>query len=179
MPYYYLVASLPAVSLDTKPPISRDDFLRSCQGVLSASDFREVTLVLENRESEATHPNLRRWRDRETQLRNALAKWRAAKSSIDPTQFQKPHNGFDVALEHGVADAMSRANPLEREQALDNLRWRIADDLALEAPFGMPAIFSFLIKLRLAERRHGWNDDNARQAFEALLEKIMQETNHG
>lgn len=179
MAYYYLAASLPAVSLEAKPPISREDVLRACRGVLSETDFRDLSLVLEGRESEATHPSMRRWRNRETQLRNAVARIRAVKAGTDPAPFQRPHTGFDVSVEQGVAEALSQPNPLEREQALDRLRWRLAEELALEGPFDMPAIFAFAIKLRLAERRHGWDDDKGRETFEALVARTMQETNHG
>jgi hypothetical protein len=177
--YYYLVASLPSVSLEAKPPVSREDFLRSCRGVLSEADFRDMSLVLEGRESEAAHPSVRRWRDRETQLRNAVARIRAVKAGADPTPFQRSHGGFDVSVEQGVAEALGRPNPLEREQALDRLRWRLAEELALEGPFDMPAVFAFVIKLRLAERWHGWDQDKGREAFEALVARTMQGTNHG
>ena len=120
-----------------------------------------------------------RWRARDTQLRNAVARARATKAGIDVSGFLRRHEGFDVALEQGVAEAVSRANPLEREVALDLLRWRMAEDLALEAPFDMPAIFAFILKLRLAERRQGWNEEKARETFETLVQKTMQETNHG
>lgn len=179
MAYYYLNASLPALSLDAKPPVTREDFLFSCRGLLAEPDFRDVSLVLEERDSETLHPCMRKWLALETQLRNAVARIRAQKAGIDPAPFQKTHTGFNVSVEHGVTEAFNRPNPLEREQALNRLRWHLAEELALTGPFDMPAIFAFAIKLRLVERQYGWNHDKARAAFETLVEKTMQEINHG
>ena len=40
--YYYLISSLPMLSLENEPAISYQDFLARCREQLSDSDFKEI-----------------------------------------------------------------------------------------------------------------------------------------
>jgi hypothetical protein len=47
---------------------------------------------------------------------------------------------------------MELDDPLDRELALDRLRWTLLDELAVAAPFGLQAVLAYGLKLRLAEK---------------------------
>ena len=47
---------------------------------------------------------------------------------------------------------MELDDPLERELALDRLRWTLLDELAVSQAFGFQAVLAYGLKLRLAEK---------------------------
>ena len=40
--YYYFSASLPMLEPDAPPPMSNEEFLESCERLLTTSDFQEI-----------------------------------------------------------------------------------------------------------------------------------------
>lgn len=115
------------------------------------------------------------WAARETQLRNAVARFRAARLSVDSQAFQRDHAGFDVGLAQVVTDALAQNTPLEREQALDRGRWRIADELALADPFGLGTVLAFAVKLRIAERWAGLTEAAGQRKVEDFTEVMTKQ----
>src|SRR5690606_5997053 len=74
MSYYYLAASLPMLSLDGEPPISLEDFLNRCDEHLSKKDRTALDALFSKHDTASRHTFVRAWRDRETQLRNAIVR---------------------------------------------------------------------------------------------------------
>ncbi len=173
--YYYFCASLPVLQLGEKPPWTMAQFLEECRRLLAADDVRQVQAALAD-DYGAPAPArasrfVRDWRAWETQLRNAVARWRAARAGADLAGKLRDHPGFDCSLEKDVNDACARPNPLERELELDRLRWRWAEQSARAAPFGMAAILGFALRLRLAARWAALQDEPGRAAAAALIEQ--------
>ena len=108
MSYYYLVSSLPSLTLNDRPEIALDAFRALCVDHLSPRDAGALESLL-NVDSVDTppHPFTELWTARETQLRNAAARLRAAKRQEDAGTFLRDHAGFDTGLENGVEDAFS------------------------------------------------------------------------
>jgi len=153
MSYYFLVSSLPGIKLDAKPALSLDAFCATCDDHLSSHDREALTVVLDAKVPPSIpHPFVEQWTARETQLRNATARQRAAKRQEDAGAYLRSHTGFDVGLEDKVEEAFNQPTPLERERVLDQLRWRILDELAGTDPFGSSAVLAYGIKLRIVER---------------------------
>ena len=176
MAFYYLAASLPALSIEGPVPIGRERFLEACAPELPARALADVVMLLEGREREASHAWIRAWVNRDTQLRNALARLRSAKADVDEAPYLREHEGFEVFLEKSAAEIMGRPNPLERELALDRLRWKMAESMAAFEPFGLPAIFSYALRLRIALRWSGLTPDRGREAVRKLIDTTMQES---
>ena len=168
--YYFLAASLPLLSLDAPPEISPEAFLDGCRQHLSKRHFEAVRQVMEGRLEEADHPLLQEWRNRETQLRNTLVRVRAGRLDRDPKPFLREQAGADPAVDKTVADAYPRGNPLEREKALDRLRWNQAEAEAGYDPFTGRAMLAYALKLRLAARWAAFSDEEGRRKLEALVE---------
>lgn len=148
MSYYYLAASLPMLSLDGEPPISLEDFLNRCDEHLSKKDRTALDALFSKHDTASRHTFVRAWRDRETQLRNAIVRVRAQRQSLDPASFLHHQDGFDSSVEKAVADAFSRANPLERERALDRVRWATAEELSGFDPFTGSAILAYALEIK-------------------------------
>jgi hypothetical protein len=172
MKYNYLVASLPSLSLETAPPFTVKEFVFHAQGVLDAADHRDLQAVLDGRAGVSAPA--RRWHDLDTQLRNAVARYRAAQWGVDARTLQRPHAGFDVFLEKSAADALARPHPLERELALDRCRWYLLDQLAREDAFGLAAVLAYAVKLQLAERWSAIKDEPGQQALNRLISENLE-----
>lgn len=151
MEYYYLVASLPMLALGTAPAMDSDVFLSECRQHLRPEDVEAVTWAL-SPDGPAPHPAAQRWQDYETQLRNAIARQRARRRGRDPAAHLHAHDGFEPTLESAVDDAFGSPTPMDRERALDTLRWEAIDRLRGIDAFGLPSVLAYALQLRIAER---------------------------
>ncbi len=168
MNHWYLVASLPYLRFGEKPPVSREAFLTACSDWLAENDVTALEAVLENRRPPGGDV-AQRWWNGEVELRNAVVRVRAKNRNTDAARFIQPYSGFSLSTEEAVADAFARTNPLEQEAELDRARWAQADELALTAPFGFAGILAFAVKLRIAERWTGLDDEKGRTNVEELI----------
>ena len=151
MEYVYLVASLPQLELTTPPRLTSGALLASSAGVLRDDHWEDLRAVLEGRLDDVSAPELRPYRDAETQLRDSLARLRAARAGASYDTGAHPH-GYDARCHEVAARAMELADPLARELMLDRLRWTLLDELVVPAPFGVQAVLAYGIKLRLTEK---------------------------
>lgn len=164
----YLAASLPALYFGDPPPYTPAEFRFRCQGVLDGDGLKALDAVLAGEPGPSVFGA--EWQARETQLRNAVARLRAARRGGEARQGERPHTGFSVTLEQGVADAFTKPDPLAREMDLDRLRWRTAEELARTEPFGLPAVLAFAVKLKIAARWSGMKDEAGRAAVGQVLD---------
>ena len=167
--YYYLTASLPMLVLGDPMPFSIDDFRTSAAPVLSESDLAEFDRVAAGELSDSVSAFAGEWYRAETQLRNAVAKMRAAHRSVDVRNILRDHEGYSVTIEKVVTDAYARPNPAERELSLDRLRWSLLDDLAARDAFGLSAVLAYVVRLQLAARWVGFEDEKGHENLEAVL----------
>lgn len=168
MNYYYFAASLPSVTLDAAPPLSLAQFLNRCREHLNADDLAAVRLLAEGADSPAPHAFVQAWLERETLLRNALVRIRAARLRCEAAPYLHPIEASDSSLDKAVADALARPTPLERELELDRVRWNQAAQLAGFNPFSMDALFAYTLKLKLAERWASLNEQAGRDKIHAI-----------
>jgi len=170
MNYYYFVASLPPLALEGDPPFSSEHFADLCAEHLSPRDL-EALESLADPTRPGNHAFVLQWRDAETQIRNTVARARALRLGKDAAGYLRPVTGLSVALEKRCSDAMALSNPLERERALDTLRWNLADELAGLETFSLSAVLAYGVKLYLVERWTAMNEDAGRQKLEAMASK--------
>jgi len=114
------------------------------------------------------------WRNRETQVRNAVARARAARAKKDASRFLREARGIDVRIERAVEEAMGRQNPMDREIAIDSLRWKLAEELVGFNPFSLDAILSYAVRLNLVLRRTGWKADDGAAALEKIIARSVE-----
>ena len=152
MEYVYLVASLPTLELTTAPRIPAAELLRSSSGVLRPDHWEDLRAVLEDRPHDVRAAELAPYLDADTQLRNAVARLRAARAGAAYDAGPHPVAGYDARCASVAERAMELDDPLERELALDRLRWTLLDELAVSQAFGFQAVLAYGLKLRLAEK---------------------------
>ncbi len=173
MNYYYLVSSLPGLVLGQPPPWSVEKWVERNAPLMTRSDAQELRLVAAGRAGEGTTAFSRRWSAVEAQLDNALARERARRHGREGEGgIRRTHEGWSVAVERAVADAWAKPNPLERELALDRLRWQLAEEGARAEPFGLPAVLAYVIHLRLAVRWAGLNEAAGRARISEVEEEL-------
>lgn len=151
MNYYYLAASLPMLKLDEAPGVTSIEFLALCAEHLAVAD-RDAMDALDDPTAVSGHRFVAAWRAVDTQLRNAVARARARRLRMDAGPYLREHEGFDPPIEKAVDEAFGAASPIDRERALDRMRWNLLDELAGLDEFAGSALLAYREKLRLAER---------------------------
>jgi hypothetical protein len=170
MNYYYLAASLPALSMEAPPPMSGRAYRALCQEHLSAGDFRVLDEALTPGDEPPRSALGREWWDHDRDLRNAVVRIRASRLRTDPAPFLRA-DAFDTSCERAAADAYAKPNPRERELALDRFRWLQLDALAGYDPFSVRALVAYGLKLRLVERWAAMDAGKGRQTIESIVSK--------
>jgi hypothetical protein len=172
--HYYLVASLPTLVMGEPPPATGDDLLVRWANLLTEAELRELALAFGGRVAEGQSDFSKRWTQLETQLRNAVARVRSGKLSLEPREYLKEHTGYDTYIEKAVTDAYARPNPLERELSLDHHRWQLLDELILADRFGFPSLVAFAIKLGIAARWAAMKDEAGQARLDQTLEQMTK-----
>ena len=159
MEYIYLVASLPRLELTTPPRLSSERTAAppppaSCEPTTGKTWAR--CSATGSKKSRA--PEFAPFRDAETQLRNALARLRAARAGVAYDPGAHPHGDYDARCDEVAGRAMELDDPLARELLLDEHRWALLDEIAVPAPYGIQGVLAYGVKLRLAEKWTGQID---------------------
>ncbi len=157
--YYYLVASLPMLTFGGKPPFSSSRYLFSSQGILTKPHEDELRALLAGDPIEHPTDFTRSWISLETQLRNAVAKYRGSKTGIESKPYLKQYGEHSVRVQEEIAEALAKQNPLERERELDRIRWSILDDLAAKNRYGIDDVFAYGLQLQILERWTAMTDE--------------------
>ena len=189
----YLLASLPTPRLTEPPEMDLDTFLERCQGFVSEERWhdldellaspsergarastasRERATRLGSRPDGSRDPVARRWRDLSDQIDDAVTMHRAADARRDPAPYLHHPSGYRVDLVEAVERAFAAQHPGARERALDELRWRLADELAAGERDGFAALYARAVHLRLAWRWTQWEAAAGWTALEANLRAL-------
>ena len=151
--YYYLVSSLPGLSLGTVPDLRTPAFLEHCR-TLGGDDLHSRLASVSLLPDSGWMPTSaagRGWCAWETYVRNLLVHRRAS----TPSQAEHwLHDEADVfpGVMRLVEDALNVGDPLAREAALDRLRWQCLNDLATGHDFDFDALVIYRLRLLLAEK---------------------------
>lgn len=192
----YLLASLPTPRLTQPPAVGPGAFLDGCRTFVGEARWRDLAEVLAARhvtpssprgvngesddrsapgarpDGEQPDPSARAWADWCAQIDDAVAVQRAAISRRDPTPYLRRPSGYRVDVVEGVERAFAAVNPAARERALDELRWRLADELASSEPDGFAALYARAVQLHLAWRWARWDAEAGWSVLDATLREL-------
>lgn len=166
MSTYYLISSLPMLSLDSQPLITAEAFVEACRAQLNTEDADAAEALIRNNHSH--HPFVLAWRDKDSLLRNAIARARARLADTDAERWIRPTEGCDTGIALLVDDAFEQPDPLKREKEIDEARWLIAESLQGYDPMSVSVALGYAVKLTLALRWANLNADLGRETFEQL-----------
>lgn len=182
----YLLASVPAPRRGERPEVGVAEVAATCRRFLSEARARELADALgadgepgeAGERDEPDEPDdrpgavARAWADLAAQVDDAVVRMRCARDHRDPAPHLQHPAGFRVDIVAAVADAFDAPHPGARERRLDDLRWRLADELAARSPAGFEALYARAVQLRLAWRREAWDADAGWSVLEASLRAI-------
>jgi hypothetical protein len=171
MNYYYLVASLPMLSLGREAPLDSVAFRALCAEHLTPRDLAVFDDLVGTGGTTTDDAFVVAWRERETRLRNAIVQARAARRGLDPAAYLRPETGFDTYALKAVEDAFARTSPADRELDLDRFRWRVLEELAGMNAFTLAAVLAYALKLRLVER---WSRLDATEGIRRVDEFVSR-----
>ena len=164
----YFISSLPLLAYGQPVPLAERDFREACatglDGALAAS-VRQLLDGLQPGEAPAS-PWVASWQAKEGQVRAAVARRRAARLGVPPPETSDAV--ADTRIEPAVNAAFDEINPLRREQALDRLRWQLADEMQGVQPISENVVLAYAVKLRLALRLQSLDAAAGRAKFDEL-----------
>lgn len=163
----YLIASLPPLAMDGPAPLTMERFLSACRDQIGEKATAGIEAALACAPS--SHPVAERWRDLETQLRNAAAAERARIAGQDPAKWRRPATGCALYWTNRVTAAFQEKDPAKRERMLDLVRWDAAGELTQPAsPLSSAAAFTYAIRLAISIRRSAMGTDAGNEVFNRL-----------
>ena len=145
----YIVSSLQPLVFDGPAPYTWERFAAMLPAELVAADGSFVSPP--------------RWRELETQLRNAMASARGGE------KFRRPTSGCDLYWQNRVTAAFSEKNPFKRETLLDHVWWDAAGELTpVASPLSHGAIATYAIRLQIVLRRNRISKESGYAIFGRL-----------
>ncbi len=151
--YYYVISSLPSLSLNEELPIRKNDFLSVCKENLKTTDFEMLRSidVFEVDQDNAPLDIIRHFFSWEREVRNALVRLRAERLGLDSLDFIRG-DITEHSIGHFTEEAFSADSPLIAEDILNKARWKYLDELEFGHYFDIEILIIFFIKLQILER---------------------------
>ncbi len=156
MPIDYIVSSLQPLAFDGPAPYTWEQFAALLPDGFAVPDTDAGT-------------GSARWRDLETQLRNAVAAARGGE------RFARHATGCDLHWRNRVAAAFQERDPLKHETLLDRIWWDAAGELTPPAaPLSRGALETYAIRLRIALKRGRISKEAGGAAFDGIAQAADQ-----
>ncbi|MDR1074109.1 MAG: hypothetical protein LBL45_10625 [Treponema sp.] len=163
--YYYLIPQLPSLNYNAPLPMTSQAFIELCKRELSPSDTSLLDLCTLNPDIKENAPAsssafIEVWSAWERTLRLNLARYRSLKLKREGGTAGGAYGAAGIEPPAYPADAAAAAkaafaieSPLEAELFLDQARWNAIESLQGLSYFGENAVYAYLLKLRLLERK--------------------------
>ena len=184
--YYFLVAQLPYLIYEQGLPMSSAAFRSLARESMSAGEARVLDLCtldpdppvegpdgtsVSSAETHTSSSFINQWREWERSLRLNLARARAIKFKRDvPEAPVSPETAVAAAK-----TAMAIDSPLEAELFLDKARWNAIESFMGYDIFSESAVYAYLLKLLLIERRTAFNAEEGFIEYQGLYAAILGE----
>ena len=186
--YYYLGAQLPYLVYGQNPPMSSAAFKALASEQMSSTDAAGLdSCTLDPDPNQTgdtdlsyaeppphTHSSLiNHWKEWERTLRINLARNRAHKLKREGNLAEAPAIPADAAVV--AKNAMTIESPLEAELFLDKARWDAIGSFQGTDIFSEDAVYAYLLKLLLMERRTAFNAEEGFAEYKELYTAILGE----
>ena len=186
--YAYIIASLPVLNQEDHPEhFVAEEILAEIREQLSARDNSVLDLLLEGYDPDKldaefyrralAHGNrfIREWFRFDLDLRNATVAF--LNDSLGRPEGQDlvllaEREAEEFPEEEAVQQVLNRADLLQRERGLDDLRWQKVDELTAMDVFDLELILGFVAKLQIIDRWLKLDPESGRELFRKLVEDI-------
>ena len=172
MVYYYLVAQLPCLLYEQKPPMSAAAFKEMAMSLMEEkdADLMKYLVIGEDDQKPTGCDFIDEWREWEHTLLLNLAKQRAIKMKRD-IPLDAPVYSVEPAA--AASKAIDEYSPFEGEIILDKARWHAVNSLAGSDYFHRNNIYAYYLKLLLLERRQSFDADKGFAEYKSLYASII------
>lgn len=140
---------------DMKPPFSFGQFLDTCRGFMSERDYQVLSTLphpAQYSDDARLHPVVKRWIQFDSALRNELVKLRAGRKHVDPAAYLRSEGYTGPSLAPVASAANMAPSLLEGEKTLDEIRWKMLDELAIAHYFDLDVLITYAYKLLILQR---------------------------
>jgi hypothetical protein len=170
--YYYLAAQLPYLTYGQQAPMGSSAFRELARTSMSEEDGAALDFCALDPGEDSPGVFLTQWREWEGVLRLNLAKNRAAKLKRDAGFGDAPEFPADAA--NAAKTALTMESPLEAEIFLDKARWTAIDAFQGIDAFSETAMYAYLLKLLLMERRQAFKVEEGFSEYKTLYASILE-----
>ncbi len=172
--YYYVIATLPLLQPDDKPPLTLDELYYSCRGNINDDDLNLLkTASLEPSHDYGTEI-LKKWYTWETSLRNELVKLRSQKRGVESEKYKREGDVIPGIAET-AREAVNQDSPLAGEELLNKARWTFLDELEVGHYFDTAKLLVYALKLQLLHRRSKFTTEQGKEKFEHIYQHIRED----
>lgn len=169
--YIYLIASLPMLQFNSRPPFLYQAFLEKCKGFIPVDEFlllEKIPKIIEHGMIES-QPTLNKYLEFEFALRNELAKLRSARKHDDLQKYLREAQTADPYIAHIALNAYRNPSIIEAEKILDQGRWVKLNELELGHFFDIDFLAAYAFKLLILERWEEIRVCDKKALFEGVL----------
>ncbi|AEF82902.1 hypothetical protein [Leadbettera azotonutricia] len=172
--YYYLAAQLPYLVYGQQASMASSAFRELARASMSKEDGAILDFcVLDPDGRQSPSGFINQWREWEGVLRRNLGKNRAIKLKRDAGSLgDAPEFPADAA--NAAKTALTMESPLEAEIFLDKARWAAIDALQGIDAFSETAMYAYLLKLLLMERRQAFKVEEGFSEYKTLYASILE-----
>jgi len=175
--YYYLMAQLPYLMFEQKPPMSSASFKDLCSYQLIEADnalMVNLSLVQDKYWNIKTGCSfIDNWREWDRSFRTNLAKQRAVKLKKDPSSI-KESAGIQMDILSVISKAMDESSPLDGETIIDKARWSAIESFTGSEYFDRNHVYAYYLKLLLLERRQYFDTEKGFAEYKSLYASIVE-----
>ncbi|MFH1395498.1 MAG: DUF2764 family protein [Candidatus Omnitrophota bacterium] len=159
--YYYLIASLPYLKFEEKPPIDKTVFIAECEKWISPEGMKDLLAVESARHEDDNDETLLtvKWKTFDENLRGIIAKARAAKKT-----------GGAYKTPEKIQEVIEQATPLLMEMKFERIRWDFLEEESSKYFFDMNWLTLYFLKLQILNRIAVFNKDDGEKFFYNLCE---------
>ena len=159
--YYYLVASLPYLKIDTDSFYSINAFVSECKKWLGAEDLKNLinTDIDKFDVREEDLQVIKDWKEFDLNLRTEIAKAREERKHSAP-----------VKIPSFLKDVFDQETPLLMEKSLAEIRWDFIQQQEAGFYFDINIIILYYMKLQILNRLNMFNTEKGKPIFEKLCE---------
>ncbi len=167
--YYYILPSLPFLSIDGEAPFSSEVFLQKISGFVPDKDFESIRRLLFDEPVDCKEA--REYLSRKKTIDSLLLSKRERKLFGRNIRYSEPADadGQDVML---AEKAFADANPLSAERSLLELYWNCAERMGFMHGFDFTSLCVYAIKLKLLSRMRHFDRKRGSEEFDRIFSSL-------
>lgn len=176
--FYYLISSLPELTLGEAPSIDINELHRISEEFLSSQQMEELKKIqlipYKDSQNKSKLPVIEDWKNWEICLRNRAVKVRSGQLRKDSENFLREENDVSCETDKAIQEAYSSLDPKEKEMKLDDLRLKALEDLSVGHHFDLTKLCIYKLKLLICYKWVPRTRNKGTKNFEYCLSHLYK-----